>query len=88
MFLVALTTAAINRLVCKRETGCALCELAPGFLYITTLNVAVQTDKNFIILGSVTFKFITVEVSVRMHRCKFLRQSQRTAESNTRINNR
>ena len=55
MFCVALTLEAIIRLVCTRDTGCALFELGSGLLYITPLNVGVQKDKNFFSLCSVTF---------------------------------
>ena len=55
MFRVALTLEAINRLISTRDTECGLCELGPGLLYITPLNVGVKKDKNFFSLGSVTF---------------------------------
>lgn len=87
MFRVALTPEAINRLVCTGDTGCTLCELGPGLLYITPLNVSVQKDKNLFSLGSVTFQFIDVEVS-ECNRNKFVFPSQRIAASITRINSR
>jgi hypothetical protein len=55
VFRVALTLEAINRLISTRDTECGLCELGPGLLYITPLNVGVKKDKNFFSLGSVTF---------------------------------
>jgi len=87
VFRVALTPEAINRLVCTRDTGRALCELGPGLLYITPLNVSVQKDKNFFSLGSVTFQFINVGVS-ECNRNNFVFPSQRIAASNTEVNNR
>jgi hypothetical protein len=81
---MALTPEAINRLVCTRDTGCALCELRPGLLYITPLNASVQKDKKFFSLGSVTFQFINMKVS-ECNRNKFAFPFQRTVASSTRI---